>query len=341
MAFGGVGPRQGRVRELIELFNQEVELKGGVAKGRGASSPSRSPSVGSLGSAMMDIVEVPNDASMDLRGSEARSPLAGLKRPSNTDSIASMSSLERPLKGGAKNESIGTQTMVSSETQTEAGSLKETSDSENKPLKGLDAFTKCFVGDNGIKAGALKFADGDIAAGLRDIFTSIVMAPIHLVSMVMDGPRKIGDMASIKGQELIDANKGQLGAKAVFKHLAGGLLQITGAVVRLGFPLVGGAAVLFATGPVGMGVGLAILGLYALKDVAALVNKGPDQMQTVRALRDLVSGTFATLGTVIEGVLVKPAQYLFKKNSAPQAALEPDLSVASEEREDRSVEDPE
>ena len=309
--------------------------------------PRRTPSEVSERGAdgLVDVVEISEELSVIDAGTNggADAALAGLKKPEgDLNPHKATQSTQTPEETG-----IATQTSEEVSTQTPEGVSTQTDpmtpeiDIENKPLKGLEKLKACFVGEAGIKAGFLKLKDGDVAAGLRDMVTSLVMAPIHLVTMVFDGPRKIGDLASIEGQKLINSSRGDFkgwaGAKAVGKHLAGGLLQLVGGAARLAIPVGGWVAGLALTYPVGWAVGGALLGLYLLKELAAIANDGLGDMQTVRAGRDLVSGGTGVLGAAVEAI-VKPIQFAVHRARRTPAASE---NVAEDSSESVSSSDEE
>jgi hypothetical protein len=142
--------------------------------------------------------------------------------------------------------------------------------------------------------------------------------------MVLDGPRKIGDLASIKGQQLINSSRGDFkgwaGVKAVLKHFAGGLLQAVGGAVRLAVPVAGMAVLMVLPPPPGWIIGGVLLGLYLINELGAMVNEGPGELQTVRAARDLVSGAMGMVGSVVEAI-VKPIQFaIHRARREPEAS---------------------
>jgi len=332
------GQKEGRVKELIAEFEAKSKSGAGPALG---GSPADIPEIkkghvsetkarldgkgpfetsGRASDESVDRVEISEETSVVDPGTNggADAALAGLKKPEgNISPHKSTHSTQTPEETG-----IATQTPEDMSTQTDP--MKPEIDIENKPWKGLEKLKECFVGETGMKAGFLKLKNGDIAAGLRDIVTSLVMTPIHAAAMVLDGPRKIGDLASIKGQQLINSSRGDFkgwaGVKAVLKHFAGGLLQAVGGAVRLAVPVAGLVVLMAIPPPPGWIIGGVLLGLYLINELGALVNDGLGETQTVRAGRDLVSGAVGVVGSVVEAI-VKPIQFaIHRARREPEAS---------------------
>ena len=115
--------------------------------------------------------------------------------------------------------------------------------------------------------------------------------------MILDGPRKLGDIASIKGKQLVIAGENQGGIIGGLKSFAGGLVQVLGAAARLIKPAIGVCLLIFG-GPAGLIAGLIFLGLFAFREVGAIANNKIDETQTLQAAREAVSGVGAMVPPV-------------------------------------------
>jgi hypothetical protein len=72
--------------------------------------------------------------------------------------------------------------------------------------------------------------------------------------------------------------------------------------------------------PPGWIIGGVLLGLYLINELGAMVNEGPGELQTVRAVRDLVSGAMGMVGSVVEAI-VKPIQFaIHRARREPEAS---------------------
>lgn len=191
-----------------------------------------------------------------------------------------------------------TDTAVATDTAVEKVEKSEQPDPENLPLQGWVGLKNAIVGPNGIVAGVKALGKGKAAEGLSNIVRSVISAPIHAAAAILDGPRKLADVAAIKGQALVKSGEEQGGILGALKAFAGGLVQVLGGVARLAKPILG-LALIAAGGPAGWIAGLILLGLFAFKEVNCVINDKVDEMQLLKVVRDIGSGAGAIVGSVI------------------------------------------
>lgn len=185
---------------------------------------------------------------------------------------------------------------------------------ESKPLNGGAQLKEAVLGKTGLWAGLKALLKGRFSEGLSNIVRALVTMPFAGVAALLDGPRKIGDIASKKGKELVLQGENQGGLTGALKSVGGGLVQAAGGLARLAQPVLG-MALMAATGPVGWGIGAVLLGMFVLKEVASLVTGKTHEMQTFKAVRDVVSGAGAVAGGVVETV-VNPIKARFAQQPA-------------------------
>ena len=186
---------------------------------------------------------------------------------------------------------------VSPTTPTAPSSAVETS----QPLQGGAGLVNAVSGQDGLKGALASASEGKTATALSNVVRNAVTAPFQTVSAILDGPRKIGDVASTKGRELVTKGDAQGGLTGALKVVGGSLAQVLGGFARLAQPLVG-MALMAAAGPVGWLIGAILLGLFVLKEAGMIINNKVDEMQTVKALRDVASGVGALAGLVLEPI---------------------------------------
>jgi len=166
------------------------------------------------------------------------------------------------------------------------------------PLQGWQGLKDAITGKTGLIAGFKAVVAGRTAEGFSNILRSIATVPVKGLAAILDGPRKIGDIASIKGKQLVVAGENQGGFIGALKSFGGGLLQLVGAVARLAKPIIGICLVLFG-GPAGLIAGLVFLGLFGLKEAGSIANDKIDETQTLKAAREVVSGVGAMVGAIV------------------------------------------
>jgi hypothetical protein len=171
----------------------------------------------------------------------------------------------------------------------------------SQPLQGGAGLVNAVSGQDGLKGALASASEGKTATALSNVVRNAVTAPFQTVSAILDGPRKVGDVASAKGRELVTKGDAQGGLTGAIKVVGGSLAQVLGGFARLAQPLVG-MALMAAAGPVGWLIGAILLGLFVLKEAGMIINNKVDEMQTVKALRDVASGVGALAGLVLEPI---------------------------------------
>ena len=185
-------------------------------------------------------------------------------------------------------------------TSTDALAVATTSTVEkSKPLNGGAQLVEAVTGKTGIWAGLKALTKFRFAEGLSNIVRGLVSVPFAGVAAILDAPRKIGDIASTKGQALVLQGENQGGLTGALKTVGGGLTQAAAGIARLAQPVVG-MALMASAGPVGWGIGAVLLGIFVVKELSSLLTGKTHEMQTFKALRDVVSGAGAIIGGVVE-----------------------------------------
>ena len=169
----------------------------------------------------------------------------------------------------------------------------------SKPLQGGAGLVDAVTGQDGLKGALDSAGKGQTATALSNVVRSAVTMPIKTASAMLDAPRKIGDVASAKGRELVSKGDEQGGLTGAVKVLGGALAQALGGITRLAQPLIG-MALMAGAGPVGWMIGAFLLGMFILKEAGCIVNNKVDEMETFKALRDVASGAGAVAGLVLE-----------------------------------------
>ena len=248
------------------------------------------------------------------------SPRLDLARPANlsanpaawlVDSRQSQASMSTPR---AESRRIPNET-ADMATQTEAPATMP--DPENLPLQGGAGLKEAIVGSTGILGGLKALAKGRMAEGFSNIIRSVLSAPVQLGAVILDGPRKVADVAAAKGKKLVQSGEAQGGIVGALKAFGGGLMQVLGGIARLTKPALGIALIALA-GPPGWIAGGALLGLYVLKELFCIVNDKVDELQTLKVLRDIGSGIGAIVGSVLSPI----TQPIAKAINPPKAAKE-------------------
>ena len=86
-------------------------------------------------------------------------------------------------------------------------------------------------------------------------------------------------------------------------------MQAAGGVARLAQPIAG-MALMASAGPVGWGIGAVLLGMFVIKELSNLLTGKTHEMQSFKAVRDVVSGAGAVAGGLVE-TLVNPLKSRF------------------------------
>ena len=229
-------------------------------------------------------------------------PTLGLPKPSASDTM--MLSVA-PNHASAAEPSLAplvTPAPVASSPVTNTASpVAPASIDASEPLQGGAGLASAVTGPDGLQGALASAEDGKMATALSNLTRNAVTAPFQTMSAILDGPRKIGDTASAKGRELVKQGDEQGGLTGAVKVAGGALAQALGGACRLAQPLVG-MALMAGAGPVGWVIGAILLGLFVLKEAGLIINNKVDEMQTVKALRDVASGVGAMAGLVLEPI---------------------------------------
>jgi hypothetical protein len=185
---------------------------------------------------------------------------------------------------------------------------------KSKPLNGGAQLVEAVSGKTGIWAGLKALAKFRFAEGLSNIVRGLVSVPFAGVAAILDAPRKIGDIASTKGQALVLQGENQGGLTGALKTVGGGLTQAVAGVARLAQPVIG-MALMASAGPVGWGIGAVLLGIFVVKELSSLLTGKTHEMQAFKAVRDVVSGVGAIIGGVLEA-FVNPIKTRFANQAS-------------------------
>jgi len=222
-----------------------------------------------------------------------------------------------------------TNTDLASEGRSKVQNSTKTStpvSEHNRPSPGWLGLKGLFSEKKGFTGGIKSIREGKWAAGLGEICRAIVSLPFHALTAALDAPRKLADMASTKGRDLVERGENQGGVGGWFRSLGGGLLQFLSGPTRLLKPLIGTTMVLagapmswipgavlgvfFGSGPIGIAAGaavgiagLVILAIYFHKEVSYVVSDRINEMQIYKALRDMAGGAGSVLGSFIAPAL--------------------------------------
>ena len=195
-------------------------------------------------------------------------------------------------------------------TSTEAVVAASTQEvDKSKPLNGGAQLVEAVTGKTGIWAGLKALAKFRFAEGLSNIVRGLVTLPFAGAAALLDAPRKIGDIAATQGKALVLQGENQGGLVGALKTIGGGLVQAAGGVARLAQPIAG-MALMASAGPVGWGIGAVLLGMFVIKELSSLLTGKTHEMQSFKAVRDVVSGAGAVAGGVVE-TLVNPLKSRF------------------------------
>lgn len=175
-------------------------------------------------------------------------------------------------------------------------------DPENLPLQGWKGLKEAVVGKTGIGAGFKAIAQGKLASGISNVLRNVVTIPVKAAAVLLDGPRKIADVAAIKGRAMVEAGSKLGGFAGALRSFFGSLLQIVSGAVRLLKPAIGIAVLALVGGPIGWAVGGFFLGTFVFKELGSITNDKIDEMQTLKALRDIAGGAGAAVGSVLSTV---------------------------------------
>jgi hypothetical protein len=92
------------------------------------------------------------------------------------------------------------------------------------------------------------------------------------------------------------------GFAGALRSFFGSLLQIIGGAIRLAKPAIGIAILALVPGPIGWAIGGFLLATFLFKELSAITSDKIDEMQTLKAARDIVSGAGAVVGSVVSTV---------------------------------------
>ena len=185
-------------------------------------------------------------------------------------------------------------------TSTEALAPAQSREVEqSKPLNGGAQFMEALTGKTGIWAGLKALTKLRFAEGLSNIVRGLVTLPFAGAAALLDAPRKVGDIASTKGKAMVLQGENQGGLVGALKTVGGGLIQAAGGIARLAQPIAG-MALMASAGPVGWGIGAVLLGMFVIKELSQLLTGKTHEMQSFKAVRDVVSGAGAVAGGVVE-----------------------------------------
>lgn len=175
-------------------------------------------------------------------------------------------------------------------------------DPENLPLQGWAGLKEAVVGKTGIGAGFKAITQGKFASGLSSVLRNVVTIPVKAAAVLLDGPRKIADVAAVKGKAMVEAGSKIGGFAGALRSFFGSLLQIIGGAIRLAKPAIGIAILALVPGPIGWAIGGFLLATFLFKELSAITSDKIDEMQTLKAARDIVSGAGAVVGSVVSTV---------------------------------------
>lgn len=256
----------------------------------------------SLSESAMDAVAVETGAS-----EVSLVPLASSPTPERNPTLAVGTTELARVSSGTSSVDVA--------TSTDALALATTSSVEkSKPLNGGAQLVEAVTGKTGIWAGLKALTKFRFAEGLSNIVRGLVSIPFAGVAAILDAPRKIGDIASTKGQALVLQGENQGGLTGALKTVGGGLTQAVAGVARLAQPVIG-MALMASAGPVGWGIGAVLLGIFVVKELSSLLTGKTHEMQAFKAVRDVVSGAGAVVGGVVEA-FVNPIKTRFANQAS-------------------------
>ena len=222
--------------------------------------------------------------------------------PETNPTLAVASSETAPVTSGISTIDVA--------TSTEAVVPASSQDVEkSKPLNGGAQLVEAVTGKTGIWAGLKALTQFRFAEGLSNIVRGLVTLPFAGAAALLDAPRKVGDIAADKGKALVLQGENQGGLVGALKTVGGGFVQAAGGVARLAQPIAG-MALMASAGPVGWGIGAVLLGMFVIKELSNLLTGKTHEMQSFKAVRDVVSGAGAIAGGVVE-TIVNPLKSRF------------------------------
>ena len=243
-----------------------------------------------------DKPAVPNPASDVIRTRTAAAATAAASRLERT--VAAAGAVRKPINEDTKPAAAEAAKAAEAAAPVATAAI----DPENLPLQGWKGLKEAVVGKTGIGAGFKAIAQGKFASGLSSVLRNVVTIPVKAAAVLLDGPRKIADVAAVKGKAMVEAGSKVGGFAGALRSFFGSLLQIVGGAIRLAKPAIGIAILALVSGPIGWAIGGFLLGTFVFKEFAAITSDKVDEMQTLKAVRDIVSGAGAAVGSVLSTV---------------------------------------